>query len=138
MKKAMRVLAAVVLAAGAGLVPAAGAQAAGDCWSGYACGYEHLDYTGAVYGTALTTQRWSSGDFANVATGASANGASCKATRFYRSYDYTKLQPYGDYFTLQSQQRVGSNWKDPDLRNGAGGSSGDWNDDIEATRFVLC
>lgn len=110
----------------------------GNCWSGYACGYEHPDFTGRAYGTAKSTTRWAEAGFANIATGASANGARCKATRFYKSWNYTTNNVYGDYFTLQSQQLVGSNWKDGDLRNDAGGTSGDWNDTVEASRFVLC
>lgn len=52
----------------------------------------------------------------NQGKSAAANGATCKKTRFY---DYTWGNS-GSFFILHSESIVGTNYRDPDLSNGAG------------------
>lgn len=109
------------------------------CGSGYACGYEHLSFDGGMFGSAMSEFNWGSVGFGNTATSVSANGGSCKYTRYYVSWDPIFGKPSGTYFTLNSRQLVGTNYRDPDLRNGAGDKPGiNFNDDIEATKFTGC
>lgn len=112
----------------------------GSCRSGFACGYEHLNFDGAYYGTQKGVSNWSEGAFVDRATSASANGASCYFTRYYRNFGFWDSLPSGGYFTLYSRQKFGENYSDGDLRDGAGRDSGgaNFNDDIAGTRFIGC
>lgn len=70
----------------------------------------------------------------NKASSAAANGNLCYRTRFY---DYAGGAS-GSYFELYSQTMVNSNYRDPNLRNGAGiGMHRDqnWNDRVSYIWF---
>ncbi|WP_448062439.1 peptidase inhibitor family I36 protein [Cellulomonas hominis] len=125
-----------LLLLGLGVAPAQAGT--GLCDSGYACVYQDLSYDGGLYGSAQnTTSFWGNLKWNDKATSASVNGAGCRSTRFHEHAD---SRPYGAYFTLNSRQLVGSNYRDPDLRNGAGydGTGVNWNDRISGFQFVDC
>ena len=129
------VVAAIAVVAGA--VPASAGT--GLCNSGYACGYDHLSYDGAVFGTAQNTSNWGRQGFANRATSVSVNGRTCKYTTFHTSWSAWTNLPSGDSFRLNSRQLLGTSYRDPDLRNGAGTSPGrSFDDKIMATQFSGC
>ncbi len=121
------------------ILPALPASAGTEnCSRGYACGWDSLTYEGTSFGSTYTEGWWS--PFLNRASSVAANGTTCKSTRFYKSWNHMTGHVYGDYFTLHSKTLVGSNFRDPDLRNGAGDRTGEtgWDNTIEATKFVLC
>ncbi|MBI9115721.1 peptidase inhibitor family I36 protein [Sanguibacter suaedae] len=111
--------------------------ATGDCASGYACVWEHPQFGGRYFGTAKSKAALTS--LINVASSAAANGASCRYTRFYDDRTLNN-EPSGSYFTLYSKQLMGSNYRDPDLRNGAGldGAGRNFDDTIEGVWFTGC
>lgn len=141
MKKLTRLVVVGVLAIGI-TAPLAGAAQAGTglCNSGFACGYDKTNYDGDMYGTAKNSYDWKLVGFANRADSVSVNGASCKYTDFYDTWHWWDTAPIGKLFTLYSRQLMGSNYRDPNLANGAGyNSSGkDIRNRIDATVFWGC
>lgn len=111
--------------------------------SGYACGYDlnqGWSAGGDYYCTQKNMSNWWGTGMNNRSSSAAANGASCKYTRYYKSWDFTTDSVYGSYFTLYSEQLMGSNYRDPDLSNGAGfdGAGQNFNNTIEGTWFTGC
>lgn len=106
-------------------LPVATAAQAGDglCASGYACGYDSISYDGAAMGTQKGSSNWANNGFSDRADSASTNGAACKYTDFYDTWGLLDSVPSGMLFTLYSRQKVGSNYRDPNLSNGAGFNS---------------
>lgn len=133
------------LAGSAEVASASVGDGSGLCNSGFACGYADLSYTGTVFGSAKTQFDWNTVGFGDTATSVSANGASCKYTRYWVDTSWLNV-PQGTYFVMYSRQMTLENYRDPDLRNGAGrvgeGSSVDFttpvNDDVEASSFTGC
>ncbi len=140
MKLRARLALGVLLLAGLSVTGAGVAQASdGLCASGYACGYDGYSYGDPYYGTSYTERNWNLASFGNVAGSVSANGASCKYTRYYKSWNYITNHVYGDYFTMYSRQLMGYNYRDPNLTNGAGyDGTGNWDNTIEGTLFTGC
>lgn len=141
MKRTVRLAVASVLAIGLAL-PAATAANAGDglCASGYACGYDSVDYNGDYYGTAKDSFDWALVGFSDRADSASVNGRVCKYTDFYDTWHSWDSAPIGKLFTLYSRQIMKSNYRDRDLSKGAGyNSSGtDIRNRVGATVFWGC
>ncbi|WP_164984152.1 peptidase inhibitor family I36 protein [Oerskovia turbata] len=141
----LRSLAAVLLAAVFGLGGVAAAQAATPCYSGTACLWQHSGYGGTKYSVSANWGSYYNTVMLNAASSAAANGAGCKKTRFYEDVNAGEDVTRPWYFQLYSQQRLGYNYQDPDLKNGAGiggwpsgpGGNG-WNDTVEGWRFVEC
>ncbi len=112
-----------------------------DCMKGYACQWTGLNYDGSGYGSAREYGLWSP---RNVARSVAANGGECKETWFYKSWNFSTGYPYGDYFRLNSKSLTGTNFRDPDLRNGAGKTpsgqldTNNWDQTLEAHWFKAC
>lgn len=112
-------LSIIVAAGSAVLLSAVGFVApawagSGACQRGYACLWEDGDYEGLSYGkqyngTVVSTMN-------NKASSATANGNLCLRTRFYDNSG----GPSGSYFELYSQTQMATNYRDPNLKNGAG------------------
>ena len=127
--RTLSVVAAIISLLGFSLPASAGT---GACQLGYACIWEHNDYEGLSYGKRYNGPVVSS--INNMASSATANGNLCHRTRYY---DYAG-GPSGSYFELYSQTMVNSNYRDPNLRNGAGiGAYRDqnWNDRVSYIWF---
>ena len=138
MRKTRRGAAAAVLAMGAGVSVAPAAQAAaGDCPAGFMCIYVDINYQGTWRGFSNNRLSWEEFWLNNRTSSVSANGKSCSRSYYWDNGDWT-----GDFFYLNSQTLVGYNYRDPDLRNGAG--VGTWsagnnaNDKISSANFSSC
>lgn len=110
-----------------------------NCSAGYSCLWSGTSYDGSVYGTARNATEvadWLRED----GESASANGASCKSTRFYDKWSWVSGAPAGSYFTLDSKTLVGSNYRDPNLANGVGydGAGINWANKVGAVKHVAC
>lgn len=114
---------------------AAPASAAEDCKVGYWCGWVDINYSGQVRGSSYNKYAAEGAWINNKMSSASANGKSCWYTYFYDAGDWT-----GAHYTLYSKTGMGYNFKDPDLRNGAGfdGSNTNWNDRVSSVQFGYC
>ncbi len=97
------------------------AQAAPSCASGWACVWQSYSYTGQWAANDRDGALRITSDKAGVAktksNSAWANGKVCSSTYFR---DRQPKDKNGNYFTLNSQQVVNSNYRDPNLSNGAG------------------
>ncbi|WP_346727644.1 peptidase inhibitor family I36 protein [Mobiluncus mulieris] len=108
-------------------------QATG-CPRGYACLWQYKDYRGYPWNTS-SHRATVGGNLNNNSNSAAANGR-CKKTYFYDNDDLT-----GHYFYLASQHRVGGNYQDPFLRNGAGKgpfAHENWENRIGSIKFDDC
>lgn len=80
---------------------------------------------------------WQDKGCQNEASSAAAHGSSCAQSTFYTCHK--ALYPYsGNRFTLNSKHFYSSNYRDPNLSNGAGGVYKDFENDIDASRFWGC
>lgn len=130
---------AIATAAALGVMAVPASAGDGLCAKGYVCGYEHLDFEGGMFGTQKVTANWASQGFHNRATSVSVNGGTCKYTDFYTSWNILTNSPGGGTFRLFSRTLMKTNYRDPDLRNGAGDKPGvSFDDNIDATRFTGC
>lgn len=133
----MRFVTAAILSTLAISGAAISAQAA-TCQSGYACFFADLSYTGTRWTKAANSGNLRGSAANNQATSIAANGGQCYATRFYDSGDLG-----GSYLILWSEQIKGSNYRDPDLRNGAGVGPAayrtmNYDDRISGWKFTGC
>ena len=138
MRRTIALLSAgLLLSVGAvvGVATPATAVNTGDCPKGYWCAWWDIGYSNLLGQRSETT--WNMSPTANdQASAIAANGGFCKATRFY---EHTNRG--GKYIELYSQSLKGTNYKDPDLRNGAGISpyaTENWNDRISSVMFTQC
>lgn len=138
MKAIRRAIVTLAVAAMGALAIAPAAQAGdGLCASGHMCIYVDLSYDGTMRGFSNNRLSWEGYALNNTATSTSANGGTCS-----RSYYWDAGNWSGDYFYLNSRTLVGSNYRDPDLRNGAG--VGTWSaghnadDKISSANFSSC
>lgn len=83
------------------------------CPLGYGCLWDFEDYGGFAYQQQYPGAVRS--DVDNRANSAKANGNRCNTTRFYDNRTKT-----GKYFVMYSATRIGRNYQDPNLANGAG------------------
>ncbi|QFU99828.1 hypothetical protein KDY119_03364 [Luteimicrobium xylanilyticum] len=116
----------------------ASAAGAATAPSGYMCGYEDQTYAGHDYCVSLDTVHWAA--FPNTASSAAANGKNCSWSRYWSGWGRLTQAPAGDHFTLYSEVKVGENYRDPNLSNGAGfdGAGINFNDTIESSEFLKC
>jgi len=124
-------LAAILCFGGMGIIGPAAQAGTGACTLGYACLWQNNDYNGTDYGKLYNGSVVSTMD--NKASSAASNGKTCSKTRFYDSSNGT-----GKYFELSSQYLVGSNYRDPNLSNGAGVgpySGENWSDRVSYIAF---
>jgi|GEM_PF-6617687 len=136
MGKTARRLAAALAAAGLALAGTATAAQAATCNSGYACFFSDLSYGGPLVQRSASQGNLEGNALNNEATSIATNGSSCTATRFFDASTLT-----GSYLILDSEEKVGSNFQDPDLRNGGGRgdySAWDYNDRISGWQFANC
>lgn len=123
-----------VTALGSALATATTATAgSGGCTLGYACLWEHRDYEGKSYGKQYDGPVVST--MTNKASSAAANGNQCHMARFYDA----ATGPTGAYFELYSETRMDRNYRDPNLRNGAGVgpyAKQNWNDRVSYIYFL--
>lgn len=111
-----------------GIAPA---SAAG-CDLGYTCQWQGEQYTGTSWGNSIVAQNWGLGQY-DTASGVHAHGRDCKATTYYKGPDFTDIN-----FTINSQ-KVGGNFKDPYLKNGAGTQPGvDFDNNLSSYSFINC
>lgn len=132
---------AIAALVGAALAMGVTPATAGDglCSTGYVCGYDHPSYDGALFGTQKVTSNWNYQGFGDRASSVSANGATCKYSTFHKDWNILWNAPSGDSFQLYSRTLLKTNYRDPDLRNGAGNRPGvDFDDKISGTTFTGC
>jgi len=139
MRKSRVVIAGLLAALAMGFGVSSASAAPGVCSSGYSCVWYYSHYNTLVGSGAESAVSLNSGNFpaaiANKSNSAWANGGSCNYTEFWTQY----LQA-GSKFTLYSQTRLGSNYRDPQLSNGAGfdGAGINFANDIASYRFTGC
>lgn len=107
-----------------------------DCMKGWACIWEDRSYEGSSYGTSWTVKYFDK--LRNKASSAAANGASCSATTFYTDWNIFSGGVKGHSFTLNSKTLIGHGFRDPNLSNGAGRSTRNFEDDLESLQFTGC
>lgn len=130
----------LLLAAFTGVAAPTAFAGDGLCDRGYTCIYQDLNYDGGVLGSARSSKSlWGNLAWNDKATSVSANGGQCMFSNFYEHASQSNGTPYGDSFQMYSRVLVGYNYRDPDLRNGAGNRTGqDWNDRISGFTFSGC
>lgn len=142
MNRRVRIALVGLMVAGfVGAVAPGASAAAGDglCDSGYNCIYKDLSYQGGVLGSKkISKSLWGNFAWNDKATSVSANGASCRLSNFYENARASDGAPSGDSFQIYSRSLMGSNFRDPDLRNGAGNRTDNWNDRISGFTFSGC
>lgn len=140
MRRTTRTLTAAVL--GAALIGTAATVAEahdGLCDLGYSCVYQDLNYGGSLYGSAKNSVTfWGSLTWNDKATSVSANGKQCRQTRYYEHAADSKGVLNGAYLTLNSRHWSSSNYRDGDLRDGAGSVKTNWNDRISGFQHWGC
>ncbi|WP_231957959.1 peptidase inhibitor family I36 protein [Arcanobacterium haemolyticum] len=116
-RKVLGSLMAVLALGGTSFVATIPAAEASDssCPVGASCVWTGKGYTG-IKGRNYDHSSPVHESINNQGKSAAANGATCKKTRFY---DYTWGNS-GSFFILHSESIVGTNYRDPDLSNGAG------------------
>ena len=117
LKKSIGAVLATLAVSSTGLIALAPIASAGveNCQLGAACLWSDYDFNGfKAWNEDPESQVHPSID--NKSKSAAANGASCSATYFYDFYRGRT----GSYFILNSKTRIGTNFRDPDLSNGAG------------------
>lgn len=140
-RKKTRLLAVGILLAGMmGATMQSAAAGDGLCDLGFSCIYKDLSYNGGVLGSAQSSKSlWGNLSWNDQATSLSANGQTCKYTNYYEHASDTNGAPYGDAITMYSRTLMGTNYRDPDLRNGAGNRAGEpWNDRISGFTHWGC
>lgn len=138
MKFLKRTLVALI-ATGFVLAWSAPAQAGTEnCSTGWSCVWEHKVYEGKV--GAVTLNKNVVPYVSNMGSSAAANGQTCRSTRFYETWSVWNQNVSGSYFTLDSKVLVGSNYRDPNLSNGAGydGVGQNWEDRVSGIWHVKC
>ena len=142
-----RTLRFVVVGMLASLLMGTGVTAAqagtGYCALGSACAWKDASYEGGLHRTEINISLYWDVWFNDVTTSVAANGRSCNYTRFYADTYLTVRgndAGSGNWFTLYSKTRMGQNYQDPNLTNGAGfdGTGTDWNDKVSAITFTGC
>lgn len=111
----------------------------GKCDLGYSCLWMERTYEGTSYGTERSKTKVADWLY-KLGNSAGANGRACDHTRYYESWSYTTGNPSGKYFTLYSEHRIGSNYRDPNLSNGAGfdGTGINWANRVGAVAHMKC
>ncbi|WP_338022167.1 peptidase inhibitor family I36 protein [Arcanobacterium pluranimalium] len=113
----------------------------GNCKAGASCLWTQNDYNGGfAYNEDHSSPVYSG--INNRANSVVANGASCPVTAFYDYRDGNS----GSYFMLYSRTRIGSNYQDPNLSNGAGvgpeeypeWASENWSNRISRVTYMHC
>ena len=137
MRRIRVVVLALVCSVGA-IVGVAAPSYAGteDCMKGWACVWEHNSYEGRVYGTNKNLAGFT--HLINEGSSVSAHGGKCKQTRFYDDWSYVSELPKGNSFVLNSKHFYNHGFRDPNLRNGAGSSTRNFNDTLESLNFINC
>ncbi len=139
MRNTLRLALVGVIAVGTLGVGASVASAAdSNCPLGAACAFDGYAYSGPTVVTAYNnTNLWGT-SYNDDASSAAANGRNCKYSRFYADTTYSSGGS-GPYFTLYSKYKLGYNYQDPDLSNGAGyNGSGNWDNRVSAIEFAGC
>jgi peptidase inhibitor family I36 len=140
-RKKSRVVAVGLLLAGM-MGATAQSASAGDglCDLSFSCIYQDLNYDGGVLGSAMSSKSlWGNLKWNDKATSLSANGQQCKYTNYFEHASNTNGAPYGDAIQMFSRSLMGTNYRDPDLQNGAGNRTGqDWNDRISGFTHSGC
>lgn len=140
-RKTRIALVGIMVAGFVGAAAPVASAAAGDglCNLGYNCIYQDLSYQGGVLGSKKASKSLRGNvTWNDKATSVSANGASCRYSNFYENAQGRAGAPSGDAFQIYSRSLMGYNYRDPDLRNGAGNRTGNWDDRISGFTFSGC
>jgi hypothetical protein len=132
-------LAVTVAFVGVGIAPAS----AYTCNSGMMCLWKDRSYSGTIIGRSGTVGSLGGTALDNAASSAATNGKSCRKTWWAGGYTNPTWDAYG--FALWSEQLTGSNYRDPNLSNGAGfyedaprGYNQNMEDYISSWQFIDC